>query len=110
MGVPVAADPVEGYAGDEWNIEVEFKTPSNTPFDLSKFTTFRSEWRVQEYNPYNVKTLEVINHDLVGGKLRLRVTKEQTSTMHSNGVIDIMADDKQTLVKFATTLTGDVTL
>ena len=110
MGVPVATDPVKGYAGDEWNIEVEFKTPNNTPFDLSSFTTFRSEWRVDEYNPYNVKQLEVIKHDLAAGKLRLRVTTEQTSTMNSNGVIDIMADEKQTLVKFATELEGDVTL
>ena len=110
MGVPVAAEPVEGYAGDEWNIELVFNNADESPFDLSRFSSFRSEWRVQEYNPYNVKELEVIASDLVNGKLRIRATTEQTSTMNSNGVIDVMADEKQTIVKFPTKLIGDVTL
>jgi hypothetical protein len=110
MGTPIAEEPVQGYAGDEWVIELQFKQPDNTPFNLSGFTTFRSEWRVQEYNPYNVKTLEVIPHDLVGGKLRIRATTEQTSTMNSDGVIDVFADEKQTLIKFRTELIEDVTL
>jgi hypothetical protein len=110
VGVPVSTEPVEGYAGDEWNIELVFKKADESPFDLSAFSSFRSEWRVKEYNPYNVKTLEVISSDLVNGKMRIRVTKEQTSTMNSNGVIDVMADEKQTLIKFPTELIGDVTL
>jgi len=110
MGTPVADEPVKGYAGDEWDIELIFIKSDGSPFDLSGFSAFRSEWRVQEYNPYNVKNVEVIQSDLIGGKLRLRLTPEQTGTMNSDGVIDVMADEKQTLIKFPTALIGDVTL
>jgi hypothetical protein len=110
MGVPVSTEPVEVYSGDEWTVEITFLTDEGVPVNMSSFTSFKSEWRVQEFNPYNVHVLTVTMNDLAHGKIRVTATPEQTLAMQSDGVVDIVVDDKQTLLKFPTLWVKEVTL
>lgn len=110
MGLPITDEPVEIIAGDEMNVQVVYQDDDGNPVDLTVYNTFRAQWRVKEYNPFNVHDLELNLSELASGKFRIHATPEQTRAMMSDGVVDVMADERQTLVKFPTKIVEDVTL
>lgn len=90
--VLMLADKLPVYGNSEWNVNIRI-TSSGEPTDFSIYDEITVTWRVKEFNPINVLTINSPRDDNVNGVLKIRATHEQAASMRSDGVFDIFGDN-----------------